>query len=202
MQATYVLDTRLRSLRRLEEMQLHRESDDLTKEKREIEALLGDEAKQWRLVAAQIRDLKKKYGPETKIGRRRTSFGQAPNIADADIAGAMIEREPVTIVVSEKGWIRALKGHVTDLAPVQFRGGDKLAVSFFAETTSKILVLMSAMEEFSRSATQRKLPGGRGQGEPVRLMANVEEGERRSPPCFPTREVRRCWWRRAMAAGS
>jgi len=174
-QATYVLDTRLRGLRRLEEMQLRRESDDLAKEKREIEELLGDEAKQWRTVAAQIRELKKKYGPETKIGRRRTSFGQAPDIADADIAGAMIEREPVTIVVSEKGWIRALKGNVTDLAGVQFKGGDRLAVSFFAETTSKILVLASDGRIFTLDAS--KLPGGRGQGEPVRLMADITESE-------------------------
>jgi topoisomerase-4 subunit A len=174
-QATYVLDTRLRGLRRLEELQLRRESDDLAKEKREIEALLGDEAKQWKTVAAQIRELKKKYGPETKIGRRRTSFGQAPAIADADIAGAMIEREPVTIVVSEKGWIRALKGNVTDLAGVQFKGGDGLAVSFFAETTSKILVLASDGRIFTLEAN--KLPGGRGQGEPIRLMADITESE-------------------------
>jgi topoisomerase IV subunit A len=174
-QATYILDTRLRGLRRLEEMQLRCESDDLAKEKREIEGLLGDEAKQWKTVAAQIRELKKKYGPETKIGRRRTSFGQAPDIADADIAGAMIEREPVTIVVSEKGWIRALKGNVTDLAGVQFKGGDRLAVSFFAETTSKILVLASDGRIFTLEAA--KLPGGRGQGEPVRLLADITESE-------------------------
>ena len=174
-QATYILDTRLRALRRLEEMQLRRESDELVKEKREIEAMLSDEAKQWKTVAAQIRELKKKYGPETKIGRRRTSFGQVPDIADAEIAGAMIEREPVTIVVSEKGWIRALKGNVTDLAGVQFKGGDRFAVSFFAETTSKILVLASDGRIFTLDAS--KLPGGRGQGEPVRLMADLEEGE-------------------------
>jgi topoisomerase IV subunit A len=174
-QATYILDTRLRGLRRLEEMQLLRESDDLAKEKREIEGLLGDEAKQWKTVAAQIRELKKKYGPETTIGRRRTSFGQAPDIADADFAGAMIEREPVTVVVSEKGWIRALKGNVTDLAGVQFKGGDKLAVSFFAETTSKILVFASDGRIFTLEAS--KLPGGRGQGEPVRLMADIMESE-------------------------
>jgi topoisomerase-4 subunit A len=174
-QATYILDTRLRGLRQLEEMQLRRESDDLAKEKREIEGLLGDEAKQWKTVAAQIRELEKKYGPETTIGRRRTSFGQAPNIADADFAGTMIEREPVTVVVSEKGWIRALKGNVTDLAGVQFKGGDKLAVSFFAETTSKILVFASDGRIFTLEAS--KLPGGRGQGEPVRLMADITESE-------------------------
>jgi topoisomerase-4 subunit A len=174
-QANYILDTRLRGLRRLEEMQLRRENDELAKEKREIEGLLGDEAKQWKAIAAQIRELKKKYGPDTKIGRRRTSFGEPPDIANVDIAGAMIEREPVTIVVSEKGWIRALKGNVEDLSALQFKGDDTLAVSFFAETVSKILVLASDGRIFTLEAS--KLPGGRGQGEPIRLMADITEGE-------------------------
>jgi topoisomerase-4 subunit A len=174
-QATYILDTRLRGLRRLEEMQLRRENDDLAREKREIEGLLGDEAKQWKAVAAQIREIKKKYGPDTKIGRRRTSFGDLPDIATDDIAGAMIEREPVTVVVSEKGWIRALKGNVEDLGALQFKGDDKLSVSFFAETVSKILVLASDGRIFTLEAS--KLPGGRGQGEPIRLMADIAEGE-------------------------
>jgi topoisomerase-4 subunit A len=174
-QATYILDTRLRGLRRLEEMQLRRENDDLAREKREIEGLLGDEAKQWKAVSAQIRELKKKYGPDTKIGRRRTSFGDLPDIATDDIAGAMIEREPVTVVVSEKGWIRALKGNVEDLGALQFKGDDKLSVSFFAETVSKILVLASDGRIFTLEVS--KLPGGRGQGEPIRLMADIAEGE-------------------------
>ncbi|QBR71687.1 DNA topoisomerase IV subunit A [Beijerinckiaceae bacterium] len=174
-QANYILDTRLRSLRRLEELQLRREHDELGKEKREIERLLGDEAKQWKTIAAQIRELKKKYGLDTKLGARRTSFGQAPEIAIADFAGAMIEREPVTIVVSEKGWIRALKGNVEDLSSLQFKGDDRLAVSFFAETISKILVLASDGKIFTLEAS--KLPGGRSQGEPIRLMADIAEGE-------------------------
>ncbi len=174
-QANYILDTRLRSLRRLEEMQLRREHDELGKEKREIERLLGDEAKQWKTIATQIRELRKKYGPDTKLGARRTSFGQAPEIAIADFAGAMIEREPVTVVVSEKGWIRALKGNVEDLSSLQFKGDDRLAVSFFAETISKILVLASDGKIFTLEAS--KLPGGRSQGEPIRLMADIAEGE-------------------------
>ncbi len=175
LQANYILDTRLRSLRRLEEMQLRREHDDLVKEKGEIERLLGDEGKQWKTIAAQIRELKKKYGPETKIGRRRTSFGQAPEIASADFAEAMVEREPVTVVVSEKGWIRALKGQVADLSNLQFKGDDRLYVSFFAETTSRILVLASDGKIFTLDAA--KLPGGRSQGEPIRLLADIGEGE-------------------------
>jgi len=174
LQANYILDTRLRSLRRLEEMELRKENDKLAEEKVDIEQLLGDVARQWKTVAAQIRELRKKYGPQTKLGRRRTSFDTAPIIADSDLAEAMIEREPVTIVVSEKGWIRALKGQVADLSGLQFKGDDRLEVSFFAETISKILVLSSDGKVFTLEVG--KLPGGRGNGEPLRLMADIEEG--------------------------
>ncbi|SFK54384.1 DNA topoisomerase IV subunit A [Methylocapsa palsarum] len=175
LQANYILDTRLRSLRRLEEMKLRGEHDDLTKEKRDIEGLLADEVKQWKTIVGQIRELKKKYGPETARGRRRTSIAEAPEIAEADIAEAMVEREPVTVVVSKKGWVRALKGHVADLTSLQFKGDDTLDVSFFAETVSKILVLSSDGKVFTLDAG--KLPGGRSQGEPLRLMADIAEGE-------------------------
>ncbi|MEJ0096583.1 MAG: DNA topoisomerase IV subunit A [Methylocella sp.] len=174
-QANYILDTRLRSLRRLEEMQLRREHDELIKEKEDIETLLGSEVRQWKTITSQIRDLKKKYGPETKLGRRRTQFAEAPDLADIDFSGALVEREPVTIVVSEKGWIRALKGQVADLASLQFKGDDALSTAFFAETTSKILVFASDGKVFTLDAG--KLPGGRSQGEPLRLMADIGEGE-------------------------
>ncbi|ACK51066.1 DNA topoisomerase IV, A subunit [Methylocella silvestris BL2] len=175
MQVNYVLDTRLRSLRRLEEMQIQREHEALEKEKLELEALLADEARQWKKIAAEIRDLKKKYGPETKLGRRRTSFAEAPDVGEIDFASAMVEREPVTVVVSEKGWIRALKGQVADLSGLQFKGDDSLHISFFAETTSKILVLSGDGKIFTLDAG--KLPGGRSQGEPLRLLADIGEGE-------------------------
>jgi topoisomerase IV subunit A len=174
-QATYILDTRLRSLRRLEEMELRREHDALTKEKADVEALLGDEPRQWKVVQGQIRDVRKKYGPETKLGARRTTFELAPDGAAFDLAEAMIEREPVTIVVSEKGWIRALKGQVADLTSLTFKGDDSLATAFFAETVSKILILATNGKAFTLDAA--KLPGGRGQGEPIRLLADIEEGE-------------------------
>jgi topoisomerase-4 subunit A len=172
-QVVYILDTRLRSLRRLEEMALRKEQDDLNKEKATIEALLASERKQWQMIAVEIRDVKKKFGPDTKLGRRRTSFEAAPDVVVADLAHAMIEREPVTILVSEKGWIRALKGQVADLSAATFRGDDGLKTSFFAETTSKILVLASDGKVFTLDAA--KLPGGRGQGEPIRLMADIDE---------------------------
>jgi len=174
-QANYVLDTRLRSLRKLEEMELRREHEELTKEKGEVEKLIGDEKLQWKTITAQIRELKKKYPPESKIGRRRTTFAEAPAAAaDFNLAEALIEREPITVVVSEKGWIRGLKGHVQDLSNLQFKGDDKLLASFFAETTSKILVLASNGKIFTLDAS--KLPGGRGHGEPIRLMADIDEG--------------------------
>ena len=162
-----------RSLRRLEEMALRKEQDDLSKEKATIEALLASEKKQWQMIAVEIRDVKKKFGPDTKLGRRRTSFEAAPDVIVADLAEAMIEREPLTIVVSQKGWIRAMKGQVADLSTATFKGDDGLKTAFFAETTSKILVLASDGKVFTLDAS--KLPGGRGQGEPIRLMADLDE---------------------------
>ncbi|WP_395667175.1 DNA topoisomerase IV subunit A [Methylocella sp.] len=175
LQVNYVLDTRLRSLRRLEEMELRREHDALEAEKAEVEGLLADEARQWRKIAAEIRELKKKFGPETKLGKRRTSFEAAPDLGEIDVASALIEREPVTVVLSQKGWVRALKGHVADLSTLTFKADDALAFSVFAETVSKILLLASDGRVFTLDAG--KLPGGRGQGEPLRLFADVGEGE-------------------------
>ena len=172
-QVVYILDTRLRSLRRLEEMALRKEQDDLTKEKASIESLLASDRKQWQMIAVEVRDVKKKFGPETKLGKRRTTFENAPDVVVADLAEAMIEREPVTILVSQKGWIRAMKGQVADISGATFKGDDGLRTSFFAETTSKILALTSDGKVFTLDAS--KLPGGRGQGEPIRLMADIDE---------------------------
>ncbi len=173
-QANYILDTRLRSLRKLEEMQLKQEHKDLTEEKADIENLLGDEKRQWNAVKWQVRELKKSYGPETPLGRRRTTFEAAPDTGGVDISEAMIEREPVTVVVSEKGWVRTLKGHQADVSSLSFKGDDALKVSFFAETTSKILLLATNGRVFTIDVS--RLPGGRGFGEPVRLYAELEEG--------------------------
>jgi topoisomerase-4 subunit A len=174
-QANYVLDTRLRSLRRLEEMTLRAEHDALVKEKGEIEVLLSDEPAQWKKIAGQIRDARKKFGPETKIGKRRTTFELAPKADEAEINEAMIEREPVTVLVTKKGWIRALKGHVADVSNVQFKGDDEMLVSFFTETTSKVLVLTTNGKMYTLEAS--KLPGGRGFGDPIRLMVDIDDGE-------------------------
>jgi len=175
LQANYILDTRLRSLRKLEEMQLRAENKELSKEKSDIETLLGDEAQQWKTIAWEIRETKKKLNGDPKIGRRRTQFDTPPEGAALELEEAMIEREPVTVVYSQKGWIRTLKGHVEDVSSLQFKGDDTLKTSFFSETTSKILVLATNGKVFTLDVG--KLPGGRGFGEPVRLYADIEEGE-------------------------
>ena len=173
-QANAILDTRLRSLRKLEEMELKREFEALTAEKAEIEALLGSDEKQWKTVQAQIRAVKKTFGPETKLGRRRTTLENPPDTAGVDFTAALVEREPITVIVSEKGWIRALKGHVADLSGVAFKGDDALKIAFPSETTAKILLLASNGKVFTIEAS--KLPGGRGFGDPVRLMVDLDDG--------------------------
>ncbi|MFE1601220.1 DNA topoisomerase IV subunit A [Methylobacterium sp. ID0610] len=173
-QANAILDTRLRSLRKLEEMELKREQAALTAEKADLDALLDSEPLQWKSIAAQVRAVKKTFGPETPLGRRRTTLENPPDTSDIDLAEAMIEREPITVIVSQKGWIRALKGHVADLSGVQFKGDDALKLSFPTETTAKLLVLATNGKVFTLDAA--KLPGGRGFGDPIRLMADLDEG--------------------------
>ena len=174
LQANAILDTRLRSLRRLEEMELKREQGELVVEKGAIEELLGSDSKQWKTVAWEVRAVRKAYGPETPLGRRRTTFADAPDLGDVDFAQAMVEREPVTVIVSEKGWIRAMKGHVADLSKVEFKGDDRLRTAFFAETTSKVLVMATNGKFYTLEAA--KLPGGRGFGDPIRLSADLDDG--------------------------
>ncbi len=173
-QANAILDTRLRSLRKLEEMELKREQKSLQDEKAKIEELLDSEKVQWKTVTAEIREVRKTFGPETALGKRRTTFAEAPDTSDIDFAEAMVEREPITVIVSEMGWIRAMKGHQADLSGVQFKGDDKLKTAFFAETTSKIVVVATNGRFFTLDAS--KLPGGRGFGDPIRLMVDLEEG--------------------------
>jgi topoisomerase-4 subunit A len=172
-QANAILDTRLRSLRRLEEMELKRELDGLTAEKAQIEALLGSDDKQWKVIAVDIREVRKAFGPETALGKRRTSFADAPETTEIDLTEAMVEREPITVVVSRKGWIRALKGHVADLSNLAYKGDDGARFSFFTETTAKILIVSDNGKVFTLEAS--KLPGGRGFGDPIRLSLELEE---------------------------
>jgi topoisomerase-4 subunit A len=174
-QAEAILNMRLRSLRKLEEMEIKGEHAALAKEKAGLNALLKSEEKQWAAVADEIRALKKTFGPDTPLGKRRTTFAEAPVHVEEDILEAMIEREPITIVVSEKGWIRALKGHTADTADLAFKTDDRLKVAIKAETTDKIVVASTAGRFYTLAAD--KLPGGRGHGEPIKLMVDMDAAE-------------------------
>ena len=197
LQANAILDTRLRALRKLEEMEIKREFETLTEEKGQIERLLGSPARQWKLLASDIKEIRKAYGPQTALGKRRTIFSDAAPLADVDLAEAIMEREPLTFVLSDKGWVRALKGHVPDLATLQFKGDDSLKLSFFAEITAKVLVLASNGKLYTLDAG--KLPGGRGFGDPVKLIVDFDEGADvvTAIPYRPGREASRGGQRRA-----
>ena len=138
-QAEAILNMRLRALRKLEEMEIRTEFDALTGEKAEIEELLGSDDKQWQVISYEVKDLKKAYGPDTELGKRRTTFEDAPEANLEDIQTAMIEREPVTVVLSEKGWIRAIKGHSTDVDGLSFKTDDRLKTWCHAQTTDKLV---------------------------------------------------------------
>ncbi|BCP53336.1 DNA topoisomerase 4 subunit A [Kaistia sp. 32K] len=175
LQAESILNMRLRSLRKLEEFEIRKEHDGLSAEMAQIEALLASEEKQWQTVAWQVKEVRKTFGPETPLGKRRTGFADAPSHDVEDIQQSMIEREPITVVVSEKGWIRALKGHVSDFATLTFKTDDQLKLALHAETTDKLLVFSTGGKFYTLGAD--KLPGGRGHGEPIRLMVDMDNGQ-------------------------
>jgi topoisomerase-4 subunit A len=156
-------------------MEIRREHKALSAEQAELRALIGSEKLQWKRISDDVKALRKAYGPETPLGRRRTGFAEAPVTDLAEIQQAMIEREPITVVLSEKGWIRALKGHVADLSGIGFKGDDSLGLAFPAETTDRIVLVTSKGRAFTLAGD--RLPGGRGHGEPVRLMADIEPDE-------------------------
>jgi len=174
-QAEAILNMRLRSLRKLEEFEIRTEFDNLSKEKAEIEALLSSDEKQWQTVAWEIGEVRKTFAKATEIGRRRTQFASAPEADVEAIQQAMIEKEPITVVISEKGWIRALKGHIADTSGLQFKEGDALKVAFPAQTTDKVLVMTTGGKVYTLGAD--KLPGGRGHGEPLRIMVDMENDQ-------------------------
>ncbi|HRO00732.1 MAG TPA: DNA topoisomerase IV subunit A [Nitrobacter sp.] len=172
-QAEAILNMRLRSLRKLEEMEIRTEDKDLRAELKGINAVLGSEARQWEKVGEQVRNVRDMFGPKTPLGKRRTVFADAPEHDLAALEESLVEREPVTVVVSDKGWVRTLKGHVEDLSNLSFKTDDKLGFAFFAETTSKLLLFATNGKFYSLDVA--KLPGGRGHGEPIRLFIDLEQ---------------------------
>ncbi|MBB5984082.1 DNA topoisomerase IV subunit A [Sphingobium lignivorans] len=171
-QAEAILNMRLRSLRRLEEMELRRERDSLAAEREELHKLVESPARQKTRLKKDLAELRRRYTPEKGIGARRTGLEQAAPAREIPLE-AMIEREPITVIMSQRGWIRAMKGHV-DLdttEALKFKEGDGPAFAFHAQTTDKLLLAGSDGRFFTLGAD--KLPGGRGFGEPVRLMVDL-----------------------------
>ncbi len=169
-QVDAILNMRLRSLRRLEELELKQERDDLMIERAALEDLLEDEGLQWKTIADQLRETRKKFGKDYEGGARRTLFAEATEVEEVPLE-AMIDREPITVVCSQMGWVRAMTGHIDLTRELKFKDGDGPRFIFHAETTDRLLVFGSNGRFYTVSASN--LPGGRGMGEPLRLMVDL-----------------------------
>ncbi|MBU8540276.1 DNA topoisomerase IV subunit A [Falsiroseomonas tokyonensis] len=173
-QANAILDMRLRALRKLEEMEIRREHTKLSKEQAKLKGLLSSEGKRWAAIAEEIRETRKRFGQETPLGKRRTIPGSIEPGAVVDET-AFIEREPITVILSEKGWIRAQKGHLGADAELRFKEGDSLKYALHAETTDRIVVLATNGKAYTVKADA--IPRGRGDGQPVRLLLDLSNGD-------------------------
>jgi topoisomerase-4 subunit A len=171
-QAEAILNMRLRALRKLEEIEIRRENDSLNAEKKEINALLRSEDKRWARIAEEIGEIRARFGEKTELGKRRTEIADAPKEVIVPIE-ALIERENITVICSEKGWVRAFKGHLDDaaIAEIKFKTDDALAFALRAESTDKILVFATNGRFYTVGGD--KLPGARGDGEPLKLMLDM-----------------------------
>jgi len=173
LQADAILNTRLRQLAKLEEMELRREHAELAEERDGLVKMLGSDSAQWKLVGVGLKAVRKVLGPETELGRRRSIFADAPTV-DAEAAiEAMIVREPITVILSDRGWIRAAKGRVEDPSELKYKEGDKHGFVVPAETTDKLLIFASDGRFFTIPCD--KLPSARGHGEPLRLMLDLDD---------------------------
>lgn len=174
-QAEAILNMRLRALRKLEEMELRKERDALAKEQAELQALLSSEARQRTRMKRDLTKVRDRYGPETALGARRTVVAEAAPAREIPLE-AMIEREPITVILSQRGWIRAMKGHaeLASAETAKFKEGDGPFIAFHAQTTDKLLLAAENGRFYTLAAD--KLPGGRGFGEPVRLMIDLDGG--------------------------
>jgi len=171
-QAEAILNMRLRSLRKLEEMEIRREHDTLSTEQKDLKKLLGSDKLKSEKLIEEVKDVDKMFGLKTALGRRRTEFAIAPELSE-DLAAieSMVEREPITVVCSEKGWIRAFKGHQDEDESVKYREGDRGRFWLKAETTDKLMIFATDGRFFTLDAA--KLPGGRGMGEAIRTFIDL-----------------------------
>ena len=173
-QAEAILNMKLRNLRKLDEEQINAEHSDLLEEKAKLEILHDDESQRWKAIAEEIKKTKEKYSKKTALGRRRTEFAEAP--ADIDVpVEALIEKEPITVILSQKGWIRCIKGHVDLNDDFKFKDDDALLYAIHAQTTDKIVLLDNKGKFFNVAA--KDIPSGRGFGQPVRLMIDLANND-------------------------
>ncbi|WP_246020745.1 DNA topoisomerase IV subunit A [Paracoccus subflavus] len=169
-QVEAILNMRLRALRKLEEIELRTERDALLEERQGLQAMLADEGAQWSRIAGQLKEVRNLFGKSKPQGQRRTQIAEAQEIAPIDL-DSMIEREPLTVILSRMGWIRALRGHQPLEAEIKFKDGDGPGLALHAETTDKLVVFASNGRFYTLPANA--LPGGRGMGEPLRLMIDL-----------------------------
>ena len=170
-QAESILNMKLRNLRKLEEADIRKEYDDLTEEKSRLDALMADENLRWQKVAEEIKIIKDKFGKKTALGRRRTEFSEV-DVDNIDISiEALVEKEPITVILSQKGWIRCMKGYVPLTEEFKFKDDDSLLSVIHAQTTDKIVLFDTAGKFFNINACE--IPSGRGFGQPLRLMVDL-----------------------------
>lgn len=173
-QAEAILNMKLRNLRKLDEEQINAEHSDLLEEKAKLEILHDDESQRWKAIAEEIKKTKEKYSKKTALGRRRTEFAEAP--ADIDVpVEALIEKEPITVILSQKGWIRCIKGYADLNDDFKFKDDDALLYAIHAQTTDKIVLLDNKGKFFNVAA--KDIPSGRGFGQPVRLMIDLANND-------------------------
>lgn len=173
-QAEAILNMKLKSLRKLEESEIRDEFDALSDEKKGLEDILSNEAKQWAKVAEEIKATKERFGKKTALGKRRTEFASAPTDIEITI-DALVEKEPITVILSQKGWIRAMKGYVNLKDEFKFKEDDGLLKAIHAQTTDKIVLLDTSGKFFTIQASD--IPSGRGFGQPLRLMVDLANND-------------------------
>ncbi len=171
-QSDAILNMKLRNLRKLEEIEIRREHDELLEERTSLDKLIASDTRQMTVIRKETKEIKEKFGQETELGKRRTVIASAPKLIEVPTE-AMVEKEPITVVCSEKGWVRSMKGHLDEakLLDLKYKDSDREKFVFHAETTDKILAFSTDGRFFTIGAD--KLPAGRGFGEPIRLMFEI-----------------------------
>ena len=169
-QAEAVLNLRLRALRKLEEIEIQAEHDSLSAERKELKGLLKDKDRRWKAITGELKDIKETFGEKTELGRRRTEIADAPASVEVP-PEAMVEREPITVIFSEKGWVRTVRGHAAPSEDIKYKEGDRGRFWIHAETTDKLLLFGTNGRFYTLAGD--KLPRGRGQGQPIRLSIDL-----------------------------